>query len=129
MSANSELEILERQDDSKLSKSSVMYFNDKLIGDERGACCKNCFAFAAPNACALVMDEIAEDGVCGLFVHGKNQGDKIHVDKIPKRAAGYTDDGPTHCGSCEYFDSNGWRCAKVEGLIEPEACCNLWERK
>lgn len=129
MSANDEFDILEHQDDHKLAKSSVMYFDEKLIGDAKGAACKDCFAFIAPASCALVSDEISADGVCGLFVRGRPQGAKLRVEKVTKRAAGYTDDGPSHCESCVFFDGSGWRCAKVEGLIQPEGCCVLWERK
>jgi hypothetical protein len=36
--------------------------------------------------------------------------------------------GPFKCGRCESFAAPN-ACEKVKGTIDPEACCNLFERK
>lgn len=38
------------------------------------------------------------------------------------------ENGPFRCGSCEYFSEPN-ACQKVEGIIQPEACCNLFSPK
>lgn len=37
------------------------------------------------------------------------------------------DQGPFKCANCEYFIEGG-ACEKVEGEIDPEGCCNLFEK-
>lgn len=61
-----------------------------------------------------------------------------HVDKALRTAAkkpkdevayrkGTNEDG--HCRNCRYFERLGpRRCLKVEGVIEPEMTCDLFER-
>lgn len=37
------------------------------------------------------------------------------------------ENGPFHCGGCEYFSSPN-DCKLVEGHIEAEGCCNLYQK-
>lgn len=37
------------------------------------------------------------------------------------------DQGPFKCSLCEYFIANHG-CKKVEGYIDPDGCCNLFEK-
>lgn len=37
------------------------------------------------------------------------------------------DQGPFKCSHCEYFIVGG-ACKKVEGTIDPDGCCNLFEK-
>ena len=37
------------------------------------------------------------------------------------------DQGPFKCSHCEYFIVGG-ACEKVEGQIDPDGCCNLFEK-
>jgi len=37
------------------------------------------------------------------------------------------DQGPFKCSHCEYFIVGG-ACKKVEGYIDPDGCCNLFEK-
>lgn len=37
------------------------------------------------------------------------------------------DQGPFDCSHCEYFIPGG-SCRKVEGVIDPDGCCNLFEK-
>lgn len=37
------------------------------------------------------------------------------------------DQGPFRCGNCEYFVKPS-SCQKVKGKIDPDACCNLFEK-
>ena len=77
-------------------------------------------------------------GICGLYVNGEPIGDKLIVlDVVPSRKvtqaeAGYSEQGPTHCGNCEYMFTRGVYqtspCGKVAGLVDGRACCNLWEK-
>lgn len=53
-----------------------------------------------------------------------DQGKKDMDD--PKVEYMYSDQGPFMCSNCAYFQQpNG--CVKVEGEIDPEGCCNLFE--
>ena len=36
------------------------------------------------------------------------------------------EDGPFKCSRCEYYIVGG-ACEKVEGTIDPDGCCNLYE--
>ena len=38
----------------------------------------------------------------------------------------YSDQGPFMCSNCAYFQQPN-ACVKVEGEIDPEGCCNLFE--
>jgi hypothetical protein len=71
---------------------------------------------------------LAAHGVCGLFVNGREAVEK----KLSKELAGYVEEGPTHCGNCEYYTGGkkqSGACRKVGGLVEFHGCCNQWEER
>jgi hypothetical protein len=52
--------------------------------------------------------------------------------KISKDAAQYKEEahGPEHCKACTYFERIAPRhCARVEGVINSQGWCKLFERK
>src|SRR5262249_15934043 len=104
-------------------KGAVLYFPPPDIGAGSGARCGNCSQFKEPASCDIVEGKILANCVCGLFVPRW---------KLSQKVAGYITDGPTHCGSCEYYgggkDDRG-PCEKVEGFVSYDGCCDLWERK
>lgn len=104
-------------------KSTALYFLPESIGDDAGARCGIC-RFYAENSCKIVDGRIDPDvGICGLYVK----------EPVSKAEAGYSEEGPTHCASCEYMLNpklfGESRCGKVEGMVEGRACCNFWEPK
>jgi hypothetical protein len=116
----------------KLSKSVVLYFPPALIGQNEGARCGKCIMFVRTGHCTAVAGSIdGEHGVCGLYVHGRTSGSDVQG-MIPKHAAGYTEEGPTHCGNCEYYGGGikpDGPCRKVEGEVAYNGCCNFWSNK
>ncbi len=146
----------DRQSPRRLDPAVVLYFSPDAIGEKEGACCGHCMMFVPSTSlgdtelcrsvgkpdgkghCTVVEGEIdSPHGICGLYVHGEPaaagpdmtlrqaQGQGM----MPKEMAGYIEDGPTHCGNCEYFDAAAEACEKVAGHIEAEGCCNAWEGK
>jgi hypothetical protein len=117
-------------EDGKLRPETVTYLSAEQIGDETGAHCGACFFFHKPTSqCFLTSPPKcnAERGVCDFYLHGDMGDDRDEpMELITKKAAGYIEDGPTHCASCEYFDGKS-ACQKVGGEIEAGACCNHWE--
>ena len=116
----------------KLEKEVVLYFPPGLIGNDEGACCGHCMMFIENGRCTSVAGAIdADKGVCGLYVHGSPRG-AGYSGEIPKDVAGYTENGPTHCGSCRFYgwgDQEKGSCEVVEGTVEYHGCCNAWEGK
>lgn len=57
------------------------------------------------------------------------EGLKSLAHKTPKSMVVYMDGdkGPFKCANCEYFQDPS-SCKKVEGKIDPEGCCNLYEK-
>jgi len=124
----------------KLDPAIVLYFPASEIGEEDGARCGACMMYVAargPNIgrCTVVEGAIRGDtGVCGLYVHGKHSGPEMKG-MISKEIAGYIENGPTHCGNCEYYggvpdsggDDESGPCEKVSGTVEFHGCCNYWE--
>lgn len=117
----------------KLRPETVTYLTAEQIGDETGAHCGACFFFHKPTGqCFLTSPPKcnAERGVCDFYLHGENpfaeNAEAGPQELIPKKDAGYIEDGPTHCSSCEYFDGKS-ACQKVGGDIDPGGCCNHWE--
>ena len=126
----------------KLDKAIVLYFPAKILGSAVGAHCGDCWKFVGsetgPGKCIEVEGAInPAHGVCGLYVNGRvfdgvkpRLPESVH--QVSKLTAGYIEEGPTHCGNCEYY--RGYQqprgvCAKVEGFVEFEGCCNHWEQK
>jgi hypothetical protein len=126
----------------KLDKAIVLYFPGETLGSKVGAHCGDCWKFigseAGPGQCIEVAGEITPaHGVCGLYVNGRVfDGVKPKLPKsvvqISKVIAGYVEQGPTHCGNCEYymgsFEGSG-PCKKVDGTVQYFGCCNHWEQK
>ena len=124
----------------KLDKAVVLYMSAKVLGSHVGAHCGDCWKFIgsenASGECIEVAGEInGPHGVCGLYVNGRVfDGTKPNlpeaVVQITKEVAGYVENGPTHCGNCEYMMNNTEStspCRKVAGEIEYFGCCNQWE--
>ena len=125
---------------SKLDKAIVLYFDEEALGSKVGAHCGDCWKFigseSGPGECIEVEGAInPAHGVCGLYFNGRVfDGVKPNlpedVVQISKTIAGYVEEGPTHCGNCEYYrgseDGSG-PCEKVAGTVEYFGCCNHWE--
>jgi hypothetical protein len=126
----------------KLDKAIVLYFGEEALGSKVGAHCGDCWKFVGSEAGEGKCIEVAgpinpAHGVCGLYVNGRVfDGVKPElptpVVQITKVLAGYVEQGPTHCGNCEYYggtkDGKG-SCKKVAGTVEFFGCCNHWEEK
>jgi hypothetical protein len=120
----------------KLRPETVVYLTPEQIGDPSGAHCGACFFFHRPTSeCFLTSPPKcnAERGVCDFYLHGnlweydrENKAKPKPQKLVTKEAAGYIEEGPTHCASCEYFNGSD-ACEKVGGHIEPHGCCNHWE--
>ena len=118
-----------------LEKPVVLYMDAALIDratpDPPGAACGKCALFIADmSACEILNPpEVSPTGVCGLFVGGPptaSQQDQP-LGLVPAEVAGYTDDGPTMCGTCVYF-IRPMHCRIVQGQVEAGGCCNAWRR-
>ena len=121
---------------SLLGKSEALYFEPESIGSPDGAHCGICWKFDPKNRlCVEVEGSInGPRGICGLYVNGLAVGDLLNAKpsrKVSKSEAGYSEKGPTHCGSCDemvvrrvYGTSP---CKKVAGLVDGRACCNSWQ--
>lgn len=117
----------------KLEKAVVLYFTAEEIGSPEGARCGKCMMFVSGGFCTIVQGKIdGTHGVCGLYVNGPMEHEEEAADMAmtPKLVAGYIENGPTHCGNCEYY--GGWEkkqgpCEKVRGTVEYHGCCNAWE--
>lgn len=116
----------------KLNKAVVLYYLPKDIGERGGARCGACMMYTPSGNCTAVsVWPNPSRGVCGLYVHGKHMGPDMKG-TISTTIAGYVDNGPTHCGNCQYYgggNSTAGPCEKVAGTVEYHACCNAWERK
>lgn len=121
-----------------LDKSAALYFGPESIGSPDGARCGICWKFnPLARGCVEVNGQIsAARGICGLYVNGDPVGHKLPdgltpTRKISKAEAGYSEQGPTHCGNCDemirrtVYGSSP--CKKVAGLVDGRACCNVWE--
>lgn len=115
---------------AKLDKAVVLYMGPELTGP-KGANCGSCMMYLTDTSeCSVVRPAVVKShGVCGLYVHGKPTTTEDHkpMKIVPKEVAGYTDDGPTRCGTCEYALMESTACAKVAGQIHPYGCCNAYE--
>lgn len=113
----------------KIRKDAVLYFPPSAIGERGGAHCGACFMYITTGKCAAVVGDIdPKNGVCGLYVNGR-PSDTGRMGTLPKRFADYTENGPTHCGNCEYYgggEHQEGECEKVEGPVQYHGCCNHW---
>lgn len=121
----------------KLDQAVVLYMNAATLGSQVGAHCGDCWKFVGSEKgkgkCIEVDGSInPAHGVCGLYVNGRVFDGKkptFEIVRISKTVAGYFEEGPTHCGICEYFAGRG-ACHKVENspqTIEEGGCCNQFE--
>jgi hypothetical protein len=129
----------DKADEGKIAPETVVYLTPEQIGTEEGAHCGACFFFRRPaSECFLTSPPRcnAEKGVCDYYLHGNlwdGAGDDIKMkpqELIPKTNAGYIEEGPTHCATCEYFGNKGadsGPCEKVKGQVKAKGCCNAWE--
>jgi len=108
-----------------VTKPEALYFDPESIGDDKGARCGICRFYAnLQHSCQIVTGRIDPlKGICGLYLKTP----------VSKSEAGYSEEGPTHCASCEemlipkLFGES--RCKKVEGMIEGRGCCSLWQKR
>lgn len=119
-----------------IDKPTALYFSPESIGSSDGARCDICWKFnPLERGCLEVEGKInGPRGICGLYVNGAPVGHKIMLGpsrKVTKPEAGYSEEGPTHCGSCDemlvrkvYGESP---CKKVSGIVDGRACCNIWQ--
>ena len=121
-------------DAGKLSKSVAMYYSPASIGAAAGANCAACYKFIRGGRCCEVEGAIdGPTGICGLYVHGtpRDSEPPFQLVKISQQEASYARVGPTHCANCQYFRDKRQPvslCAKVEGLVAAEGCCNFFEK-
>lgn len=119
----------------RLQKSVALYYEPESIGSPDGARCDICWKFnSVDNLCVEVDGRInGPRGICGLYVYGTPVANRIFLGpsrKVTKEEAGYSEEGPTHCGNCDemlvrtVYGSSP--CKKVQGPVEGRACCNLW---
>ena len=133
---------------AKMSKESVLYMGPELLNRSakiktQGAACNKCMMFfERPSQCAIVHQGgnpivSGDRGVCGLFVGGDSRPDvsqgHMPMKLVPRKDAGYYEGSgvPTHCGNCEHFQGYSalGLCAKVEGTVHQNGCCNDWSLK
>lgn len=124
---------------SKLDKGVVLYFGPESVAVPEGTHCSACWKFIQPvngkgkGTCIEVKGAIdGPNGTCGLYVHGKSFRftPGFEVTQVTQKEAGYIEDGPTHCVSCEYMlkpNEKMSECKNVEGVIHQLGCCNGWE--
>lgn len=122
-----------------LDKAEALYFEPESIGSPDGASCGICWKFDPSKRLCLEVDGPISGlrGICGLYVNGDPVAHKMPLAlmparKISKREAGYSEQGPTHCGNCEemmipsiYGVSP---CKKVNGMVDGRGCCSLWNK-
>ena len=113
----------------KLRPEVVVYLTAAQVGPA-GAHCGACQFFRQSTSECFLTDPPAcnaEHGVSALFLKGESifKEGGTPLKKVAKDQAGYTEDGPTKCATCEYFNGKD-ACEKVGGTIEANGCCNYW---
>src|SRR5262245_10970943 len=95
---------------SKLSKDLVLYFEPQSVAAPEGTHCGVCWKFVGSpegkGTCVEVEGSIdGPNGTCGLYVHGTpfKFPPAFAITRVSKKEAGYVQEGPTHCVSCEYM--------------------------
>jgi hypothetical protein len=111
----------------KIKKSTVLY----VFQPGSKYTCSEC-AFVTPlHKCSMYVskdEDVLMYGSCNLWQPldmGRIEGNKTAT----KEGTGYMVNpvGFT-CARCEEFLPDAKECKKVEGKIDPKACCNRWER-
>lgn len=130
-----------KTDEQKLDPAVVLYLPAASIKAPAGASCGACWKFlgekTAKGQCVEVEGSIdGPTGVCGLYINGSvfegaSSQPVPGIVRISKALSGYSEEGPTHCGTCEYYggDQSSGPCAKVRGTVEFNGCCNRFEPK
>lgn len=125
----------------KLDPSVVLYLPAKSLNAPAGAKCGGCWKFmgdkTSKGKCVEVEGAIdGPTGVCGLYLagdllSGADPQVPEGIVQITKAIAGYSENGPTHCGTCEYYggDAKSGPCEKVRGVVDFGGCCNRFEAK
>lgn len=125
-------------EEAKLDQAVVLYMNAETLGSQVGAHCGDCWKYVGSEKGAGKCIEVEgpinpAHGVCGLYVNGRvfdgRKPDDFSIVQISKVVAGYFEQGPTHCGVCEYFEGRS-ACRKVRNYpqaIEDGGCCNQFE--
>lgn len=119
----------------KLDKGVVLYFRPESIAVPEGSHCGVCWKFVIGDGkgkgkCLEVKGAIdGPRGTCGLYVHGKpfKWAPNFEITQVSKEEAGYVEEGPTHCVTCEYMEKPSDKtsmCESVEGVIHQLGCCN-----
>jgi hypothetical protein len=122
----------------KLRPETVVYLTPDEIGDPSGARCGGCIFFKPDTSECMLTSPAkcnAEHGVCALFLGRPEKAANAEIKGHPfglilKTQAGYIEDGPTKCGTCEYWEGGEnaeGTCAKVGGKIYKDGCCSHWE--
>jgi len=134
-------------EDGKMLQPQVVYMTPDMLNKsgqtDPGARCGKCIFFNTPKSECFVTTPPAcngEHGVCAAFIGGKTflKEEATPLELVPKKAVGYTEDGPTFCSICEYWkgktkddpdaDPNEkGACEKVAGEIYAGGCCNGFE--
>ncbi len=140
----------------KLSKAAVLYFPASILnqaGSETGigAKCSKCMMFLTDiSSCTGVYHDdneknfkvSGEMGVCGWMGPGKPMTSKDHksMPVLPRRYAGYLEEGPTYCGICKYYEGrritgSSDLCSEVGLRLDPDGevieyggCCDNYKK-
>ena len=120
---------------SKLSKVEAVYLTAAQVGGaDLGTRCGKCRDFITLSGeCVIVSPPSVSGarGTCTQYIYGQPVAAGVPRLLIAKDSVGYIEgrDVPTYCGRCEYYggDQHSGPCAKVEGTVDYEGCCNLYE--
>lgn len=130
------------QESGKLDQAVVLYFTqaqlDQAHSRHVGASCDKCMMYVTSGSKCMGVYKpwdhsdtavLGVAGVCANMFPGKPHSTATVMPTMPRDAVGYTERGPTYCGDCVHFVSEGL-CRKVKGTprkIEHGGCCNANE--
>lgn len=128
------------EDKEKWPKQAALY----VYRPETQYKCEECvFAKLKSTKCALYgpTENIKPEGSCSMWMHmdpGSKVAEEIpYLSLVTKLETGYVENKTGFsCKRCEYFSANKQDCSKVRkdspgdtiGSIDPNACCNRWEK-
>lgn len=93
--------------------------------------CRDCMMFIPDRyECTMVSGTIDECGGCNFYVPGKSATiEQINPHRLDTCQSGYvTSSDGFSCKRCRHFVKPD-NCLRVEGNIDPNGCCNVWEEK
>lgn len=114
--------------DAKLTSADVLYMED---GDFKR--CGRCAMFLPDGHCSIIGEKVdADDGVCGLYVHGMAMEGAKAEKLVTKAVAGYGADrglGGYSCGNCRYGGGGLCMhpCLTRFRIRNKGGCCNSWD--